>query len=146
MTRQLIRALQVLIASLWTPIAFAGVLLAQGPNSPLLEVPAVLVIASVIVSTLAGATTLALAIVRELKVNSDAGTPQKALLHPWAAAAAHMLGSWLASTFFFFVCMAQGAGAWMLLATVLIAAFCGAKALEVVADKFLLSRLPKDTP
>jgi hypothetical protein len=144
MNRYLVRALYVLIFSLWTPFAvFAATLLAQGADSPL-NVPVVLVVACVFVSSMAGATTLALQMVRELKANADAGQPDKALQHPFANAIAHMLGSWCASMFFFFICMAQGAGVWVLLATVLIAAFAGAKILEVAAERYLLSKLPKE--
>ena len=149
MNRYIIITIQSLIACLWVPVpVFAGVLLATGANDSPLAVPPTLLVATMFLSTLAGATTLAMRIVSELKANAEAGNPAKALQHPWWTALSHMLGSWLASSFFFLVCMAQQAGVWMLLATVLIAAFSGAKGLEKVADAFLLSKLPpaKDSP
>lgn len=141
--RMFIRPVMAIVYSLWAPVAaFAAGLAVTGGDASPLNVPLVLLVACVVVSTLAGATTLAMQLVRELKANAAAGEPDKALLHPWLNALAHMLGSWLTSTFIFFVCMAQGVGVWTLLSTVLLAAFVGAKLLETVAEKILLSRLP----
>ena len=143
MNRYIIITIRILIACLWVPLpVYAGVLFATGANSSPLAVPLDLLVAIMFFSTLAGATTLSMRIVSELKTNADANNPTKALVHPWWTAISHMLGSWLAAAFFFLICMAQQAGVWMLLATVLIAAFSGAKALEKVVDAFLLARLP----
>lgn len=139
----LVRPLQAMVIALWAPMAaFAAGLAVTGSNESPLNVPVVLLIACMVVSTLAGATTLAMQLMRELRANAAAGEPDKALLRPWLNALAHMLGSWLTSTFFFFVCMANNVGVWTLLGTVLLAAFAGSKVLEAVADKFLLSKLP----
>ena len=143
MNRYIIITIHSIIAGLWVPVpVYAGLLLATGANDSPLAVPLTLLVATMFLSTLAGATTLAMRIVSELKANACAGNPTQALLHPWWTAVSHMLGSWLASAFFFLVCMAQQAGVWLLLATVLLAAFSGAKALEKVSDNFLLARLP----
>lgn len=141
--RYIIRNLQLLIAALWAPVAaFAGALAASGSTDSPLNVPPVLLLTSVFIATMAGATTLAMQLVKELKENALAGTPDKALNHPWLNAGAHMLGSWLTSTFFFIICMAQQAGVWIVLGTVLLGAFAGAKVLEKLSDTWLLSRLP----
>ena len=141
--RYIIITIRSFVVCLWVPVpVFAGILLETGANNSPLAVPLALIVATMFLSTLAGVTTLAMRFVSELKANAEAGTPTKALSYPWWTAISHMLGSWLASAFFFLVCMAQQAGVWMLLSVVLIAAFSGAKALEKVADSFLLSRLP----
>ena len=143
MNNYIIITIRALIAFMWVPLpVYAGVLFATGSNDSPLAVPLDLLVAIMVFSTLAGATTLSMRIVRELKLNAEDGSSTKALAHPWWGALSHMLGSWLASSFFFFLCMAQQAGVWTLLATVLIAAFSGAKALEKVSDNFLLARLP----
>lgn len=140
MSRYLIILLRALIVCMWAPaVAFAAVVAATGgaEQSPL-NVPAALLFATVVVSTLAGATTLAIRVVSEFK--SDPGKP---LVRPWLYCLAHMAGSWLSGTFFFLVAMDQNFGVWRLLATVLIASFVGAKALEMAADKWLPTTLPK---
>lgn len=147
MTKYIIIAIRTLMVVLWTPAAvFAGAIAYTGADASPLNIPPVLLVATMFFSSLAGATTLSIRFVAELKANADAGQPAKALLYPWATGLSHMLGSWLSGGFFFLVSMGQQAGVWTLLAVVLIASFGGAKALEKVADNYLLSRLPKVEP
>lgn len=139
MAQYLTKILRALILLMWAPAAaFAATLAATGADVSPLNVPAALVVASLLFSTLAGATTLALRLVSELREH-----PDKPLVNPWLYCLAHMLGSWCAGSFFFFIAMSSGAGVWTLLGSVLIASFSGAKALEVAAEKWLPTSLPK---
>jgi hypothetical protein len=135
----LIVILRAMVIAMWAPAAaFAAVLAGTGANASPLNVPAALVVATALFSTLAGATTLALRLVSELRAD-----PDKPLVKPWLYCLAHMLGSWCAGAFFFLIAMAQGYGVWTLLASVLLASFVGAKALEMAAERWLPTILPK---
>lgn len=138
MAQYLTKIIRALVLLMWAPAAaFAATLAATGADTSPLNVPAALIVASLLFSTLAGATTLALRLVSELRA------ADKPLVSPWLYCLAHMLGSWCAGSFFFFVGMSSGAGVWTLLGTVLLASFAGAKALEVAAEKWLPTSLPK---
>lgn len=142
MSRYLALTLRALVLVMWTPaVAFAAALAATGAEASPLNVPPALAVATLLLSTLAGATTLAIRVLAELKAN-----PEKPLVKPWLYCLAHMLGSWCAGAFFFIVAMSQQYGVWMLLAMVLLASFVGAKALEVAADRWLPTTLPKGSP
>lgn len=130
---------RALIVLMWTPaFAFAAVLATTGADNSPLNIPLSMLVATMFISTLSGATTLALRIVSELRAD-----PPKPLVHPWPYCIAHMFGSWLAGTLFFLLGMAQGAGVWLLLAMVLVSSFGGAKVLELAAERWLPTTLPK---
>ena len=131
------RPVAIFIAMLWTPAAvFAAALAATGGVDSQLNVPIVLMMATMFVSTLAGVTTLAMRVVAEIRATA-------ALLNPWLYCASHMLGSWCAGTLAFFFAMQQHSDVWVLLAAVLLASFCGAKGLEKVADMWSRGWVPK---
>lgn len=123
---------------MWTPaVAYAATLAVTGGNESPFAVPAALFIASLMISTLSGATTLAISIAKELR-----DKPGQPLVAPWANAIAHMLGSWLAGTCAFVASMAGGVGVWSLLGAVLVASFAGSKGLELYAQKLLPGYMP----
>lgn len=139
MAQYLTRIIRALVLLMWAPAAaFAATLAATGADASPLNVPAALIVATLLLSTLAGATTLAQRLVSELREH-----PDKPLVKPWLYCLAHMLGSWCAGTFFFLMAMSQQAGVWTLLGMVLIASFVGAKALELAAERYLPTAFPK---
>lgn len=138
MNRYLVILIRALLVCMWTPVAAGAVVAAaQAGSEPMLAVPLALLMATAFVSTLAGATTLCLRMVAELKAIAESDKPERPLVKPWLYCLAHMLGSWTAGLFFFLVSMHQQATPWTLLGTVLLASFAGSKALEVAADRFL---------
>lgn len=135
-TRYLQDTLRALLFFLWTPtIAAAGVVAVAGRQALVLDW--VLVGVSCVLATMAGATALA------IRVNNMLMTGQP-LVRPWLFAAAHMLGSWSAGTAAYLLGEAQQMDIRMLLLMVLLAAFSGAKFLEVLAEKWLPVIRPKD--
>jgi hypothetical protein len=143
MSRFILPVLRALLLCLLLPIVgFAGALAATGGNDSPLAVEPALMVATMFLSSLAGAATLSLRIMTELKANADAGEASKPLLHPWIYCISHMLGSWCAGAFGFVFAMQQQAGAWWLLGTVLVLSFGGAKALERIADSWSLKVKP----
>lgn len=142
MAQYLIRVVRWMVLLMWAPAAaFAAVLASTGADASPLNIPSALLVATLLLSTLAGATTLAQRLVSDLRAD-----PPKPLVKPWLYCVSHMLGSWLSGAFFFLACMSQGTGVWTLLCTVLIASFLGAKALEAAAEKWLPSAaFPKGT-
>jgi hypothetical protein len=136
-TLALHRPIAIFMAFLWTPaLVFATTLAVTGGEASQLNVPLVLMMATMFVSTLAGVTTLAMRVVAEMRATS-------ALLNPWLYCASHMLGSWCAGVLAFVFSMQQHADVWVLLASVLLASFCGAKGLEKVADMWSRGWAPK---
>jgi hypothetical protein len=141
-TRAALLHLRLLTALLLVPpLVFGAAVAATGGEASPLAVQPVLVIACALFSTLAGAFTLALRIMAELKTNHDAGTPDKPLFAPWATGISHVIGSWLAGALFFMLGMAWQEGVWMLMAQVLMASVGGAKVLESAVDNWLLKKL-----
>jgi hypothetical protein len=129
----LIIILRALVFLMWAPAAvFAATVAATGVDSSPLNVPASLVVATTMFSTLMGATTLAFRLVKQLQEN-----PEKPLVRPWLYCLAHMLGSWGAGALCFVIAMSQGYGVWSLLALVMAGSFGGATALEKLAERVL---------
>jgi hypothetical protein len=89
--------LRVLVWMLCVPLfVFSAAVAATGGQESPLNVQPVLVVACMFFSTLAGAFTLSLRMIAELKGNFDAGTPEKPLFAPYWTGLSHMFGSWLA--------------------------------------------------
>lgn len=94
----------------------------------------------VIVSSLAGATALALRMDALLRV-----APDKPFVRPWLFVCAHMGGSWTAAIMAFILGKANGTGVWGILLGVLVCSFLGARAIEMMAEKWLAGvKLPPD--
>jgi hypothetical protein len=123
------------------PFVFSAAVAATGGQESPLNVQPVLVVACMFFSTLAGAFTLSLRMIAELKGNFDAGTPEKPLFAPYWTGLSHMFGSWLAGAAFFMLGMAWQLGVWLLMAQVMVASVGGAKVLEALVDNWLLRRL-----
>jgi hypothetical protein len=135
----MIIVLRALVFLMWAPAAvFAATVAATGVDNSPLTVPAALVVATALFSTLMGATTLAIRLVQELRDH-----PDKPLVKPWLYCLAHMLGSWSAGALFFVVSMGNGAGVWTLLGAVMAGSFGGAKACEWAAERILPTTLPR---
>lgn len=128
-----------LIAAIWVPLftlpAFAAVLARAGAEDPL-NIPPVLMLLALVISSLAGATALLMRIDRELSA-----APDKPLLRPWLMCASHMTGAWLAGTLAFIVSRQGAFDVWTTLGFVLAASFANAKFIESMLEKFLPGRL-----
>lgn len=136
----LTRIIQAVVLAMWAPAAaFAAVLAATGAETSPLNVPAALLVATVLFSTLMGATTLAHRLITELRAN-----PDKPLVYPGLYSVAHMLGSWSAGSMCFVVAMSQQAGVWTVLGAVMAGSFGGAKTLEFMAERWLPTVAPKE--
>jgi hypothetical protein len=143
MIRIAFSALRALSLCLLAPIVgFAGALAATGGNDSPLNVPIVLLVATMFLSTLAGAATLSIQVMGELKANAKAGEPARPLLHPALYCLSHMLGSWCAGALAFLVAMERQAGVWWLLASVLVCSWIGAALLERVAKSWAMKGKP----
>ena len=118
-----------LVCGMWAPMpALAAVVAATGDT---LEVPLLLLVLALVVSTLSGATALLMRIDRELSA-----APDKPLPRPWLMSTAHMLSAWLAGVAAFLISRANGWDAWTTLGFVLGASFAGAKFLEAMLERF----------
>lgn len=138
-TRYLLHVVRALIMLAWTPaIAFATVVALQ-PEMPDLVVDWMLVVISVVIATLAGATALFIRINNLLM-----RTPEQPMVRPWLFAVAHMSGSWSAGIAGFLVGRAQHLDVWTSLLGVLFMSFLGAKALEIAAERWLPVVRPKE--
>lgn len=122
------------LALVWLPaLAFAGVVATIAPTNPeVLEVPLIVLVVNLVFSTLAGGTTLAIRINAQLM-----SSPEMPLPRPWLFCLSHMLGSWLAGSFFFLIAQHNSVGIWMGFGMVLLGSFGGAKLLETAVEKYL---------
>jgi hypothetical protein len=108
---------------------------------PELSVDPVLVILVCVISTLAGGTSLAIRInnliMEEDQRARDQGSEPRPFVRPWLFACAHMGGSWMAGLTGLLLGRANEWGVWTLLLGVLLMSFLGAKAIEMLAERFL---------
>lgn len=126
--------LWVVLVMLWTP----AVALAATMQNTLDGVSPRVLATVAILSTLSGATALVLRIDKELR-GMEPGTK---LPRPVLFASAHMLGSWLAGVLGFFIAEGQKIDGWLGFVVIVTMSFVGAKAIEMVAEKYLASALP----
>lgn len=126
-----IRAMMVMM---WLPTgAYAAIVAIDKGATPLVLDP-VLIILTAVISTLAGATTLAIrlnAMLNDPEGEDEKGRPK---WRPWPFCIAHMLGSWLAGTTAFLIGRSQSYDVWNSLLLVLLLAFLGAKGVETIAQ------------
>lgn len=139
--RRLRASLWALIACMWSPLLALPALAAAPGTSQVVEalisIPPALVVISLVLSTLAGATALVIRIDRELSA-----APDKPLPRPWLFSAAHMLGSWLSGSLAFIVGQQQQMDVWLALGVVITFSFTGAKSIEWVAERYLTKAVP----
>lgn len=119
-----------LLVTMWLPtLAFAAGA-AAGVES--LNVPVLLVLISLGLSSLAGGTTLAMRFDAALRAE-----PGKPLARPWLFCASHMLGSWTAGTMVFLINQHLATPVWLGLAMVVGISFMGAKGVELLIERYL---------
>lgn len=124
------RALWALVAMMWMPtVAWAATLTSQEVFSAI-DWP-VLALAFGL-STLSGATALVWRIDRELRNAPDGKLPR-----PLLFAASNLLGSWLAGALAWIMAQSQASGVWATLVIVILLSFSGARAIEVLAEKYI---------
>lgn len=143
-TGYLLALMRCCIFFMWSATAAVAVPLAtRVALSPLLTDPLVLSIAALI-ATAAGVTTLF------MRINALLSAPNpQPMVRPWSFAVAHIGGSYLAGGLGLLGSSIRGTDADEALLAVLLASFIGAKALEVVAERWLaVVRLspPANTP
>lgn len=128
------RLIWCVILLVWAPFAALPALAAIAPAATIddpLNIPPVLMGLAVVISTMAGATSLLMRIDRELSAS-----PDKPLPRPWIMSSAHMFGAWLAGILAFIISRQYQFDLWPTLGSVLSASFLGSKALEVMTEKY----------
>jgi hypothetical protein len=120
----------------WSPFAavpaYAVVLGKVAALEDPLNIPPVLLGLAIVISTLAGATSLAIRIDRELSA-----APDMPLMRPWIMSTSHMMAAWLSGIAAFIAAQQTGGEIWTTLGSVLGASFLGAKALEMIVERWL---------
>jgi len=152
LTHVAMTTLQAFVALAWSVTvagAYAGVQAARHGSDHALALDPLLVLLSVVISTLSGATALAWRI-NDLMLKEDArlrveGGERRPFVRPWLFAGAHMGGSWMAGTLAFIAGRINQWDVWTVLATVLVASFVGAKWVEREAEKRLGVVIPDPT-
>ena len=139
------RLIWCFIFAVWGPLAAVPALAAVAPAAKAFEdalnIPPVLMVLAVVISSLSGATALLMRIDRELS-----GAPDKPLPRPWLMCASHMAGAWLAGTAAFIGSRQAGFDVWPTLGIVLTASFASAKFLEMWVERLLPGRSRGETP
>jgi VanZ family protein len=134
---QMRRLIWSMIALAWSPFvalpAIAAILPVATIQDPL-NIPPVLMGLAMVISTMAGATSLLMRIDRELSAS-----PDKPLSRPWIMSSSHMFGAWLAGILAFIISRQYQFELWPTLGSVLSASFLGSKALEVMTEKYMSS-------
>jgi hypothetical protein len=144
-TRYALATFRSTLALMWSTAAAATAVAV--PTASQLVFDPVLAIISSVISTLAGASSLAWRINRLL----FEAPPEQPFVRPWLFSSMHMLGSWTGGVAGFLLARVNGWDAWSGLFAVLIMSFGGSKGLEAVAERWFGSvRLPgagaDDTP
>lgn len=131
--RRLIWSLLVIVWFPWLCMpAIAAVAPVASAFEKALNIPPVLMVLAIVVSSLSGATALLMRIDRELSAAPDTPLPR-----PWLMCGSHMAGAWLAGTLAFIVSRQAGFDVWPTLGTVLTGSFASAKFLEMGVERFL---------
>ncbi len=134
--RYLLGLLRAMVVLMWAPVAVAAVTAARAGRT--LEVDGGLLLWSVILSTLSGATALAWRINHLLMTE-----PERPLVRPWLFGVVNMLGSWVAASLAFIAGRAGELDVWYSLALIIIAAWAGAKGMDILAERYIATvRLP----
>ncbi len=136
--RYLLSTIRWLLICMWAPTVAAAAALTATHQKAELDLDLALLGVSMAITTLAGATSLAIRINATLLAE-----PDKPLVRPWLFCFAHMLGSWLAGCLGFIMGRSQQWDVWTSLLVILIAAFMGAKFVEMMAEKYLPVIRPK---
>jgi hypothetical protein len=137
-TRYLLIIMRAVLVVCWASCAAAASIALAHPGVPL---DPVLVVICGAISTLSGATTLA------IRVNTlIMESPEKPLVRPWFFVIAHMLGSWLAGVMAFLGTRINGNGDDTAMLAVLLMSFGGAKVIEKAAEIYLPKVLPTQPP
>ena len=126
------------IVLVWAPFFAVPAIAAVVPNNDIIEqlnIPPVLMVLALIISTLAGVTALLMRIDRELSAAPNAPLP-----HPWIMSASHMTGAWLAGSLAFILSREYSFQVWNTLGFVLGASFGNAKFIESMLERYLPSR------
>ena len=140
-TRYVLIAFKAALWLSWTSTAAAAVVVAANAPSAL-DLDPMLMLLVCIISTLAGATALAIRI-NNLLLAGEGDQAPKPFVRPWLFAAAHMGGSWMAGVAGFLLSRANAWDVWTSLLGVLVMSFGGAKVLEAFAERWLaVVRLP----
>lgn len=134
--RYVLVLLRAMVVLMWAPVALAAVTAVRAGRT--LEVDGGLLLWSVILSTLSGATALAWRINHLLMTE-----PERPLVRPWLFGTVNMLGSWVAASLAFIAGRAGEFDVWYSLAMIVIAAWAGAKGLDTLAERYIATvRLP----
>lgn len=126
--RYINRLFYMIIAALWLPgIAWAGTITL---DATLASVSGVVVSLVFGLSTLGGISSLLYRLKDEL-IRHDGKLPA----WPIIFVSANLVGAWLAGFLAFAICEASTVNAWIEMVSIAVAAFCGGKFIEFVAEK-----------
>lgn len=129
-TRYLLIVLRATLFLCWASTGAAATIV-LGQSQPYVLDP-VLAMLSCVISTLSGASALAIRVNTLLLAD-----PNKPMTRPWLFAVAHMLGSWLAGLVAFLSGRINHWDTDNVMLTVLVLSFGGAKVVELLVEKFL---------
>ena len=129
-TAYLRRALHLIVVIMWLPMPVwaAAVVVAHPFDGIDFSVLAL----AFGLSTLSGATALVWRLDAELRK-----APNGKLPRPWLFAGANLLGSWTAGSLAWITSQGQGSGVWTTLAVVIVLSFGGARAIELLAERYI---------
>jgi hypothetical protein len=120
------------LPALWTPTVLAATAISLQSNSQPLVLDATLVTISIVITFLAGLTTLF------IRINAHLGAdPDAKLVRPFLFCSAHLLGSLLAGVAAFLMGLSNGWSSGQTLVAVLLLAFGGAAGLERIVERYL---------
>lgn len=143
-TNYVLRSFMACIWLMWAGAAAAAAAVIQ--QRPTFELDLVLLAMGTLLSTLAGATALAIRINNLLMGDTETGEPRP-LVKPWLFASAHMGGSWTAGAAGFLWGRSSQWDVWMSLFVVLVFSFAGSKVLEMLAERLVSNvQLPGAQP
>ena len=129
------RALRILVLIMWLPMPVWAATVAIAHPFDGIDFP-VLALAFGL-STLSGATALVWRLDQELRKSPDGKLPR-----PWLFAASNILGSWTAGVLAWVGAQSQDSGVWLTLALVIAISFGGARAIEVLAERYINKMTP----
>lgn len=128
------RSLYSLLLMMWVPMPIWAATLAvdAGGFNEFANVSFPVLALAFSLSTLSGATALVWRLDKELRASPDGKLPR-----PWLFASSNMLGSWTAGALAWLMAQSQGVGVYSTLIIVILLSFGGARALEVLAEKYI---------
>lgn len=129
-TAYVVQMLRTLTLMMWLPMPVWASTLVTG--HPFERVDLAVLALAFGLSTLSGATALVWRLDASLRASPDGKLPR-----PLLFASANLLGSWTAGSLAWIGAQSQDGGVWTTLATVILLSFGGARAIEILTEKYI---------